>query len=129
MKQRSLRYDLQSTNLTPRRQKRVRMKVELELATDHFKTYQGHSHDISVGGIFVTSFELQPEPGTLLSAKFMLPTQQYIELFGEVTWKREFSVQNPELPPGFGLRFYSVPPKMKKAISEYIQQKEQHYPA
>ncbi len=82
--------------------------------------YTGFSENISGGGVFVATYELQPINAKVL-VSFILPGGHQIMTHGRVRWVREYDATKPELPPGMGVQFSELKPADRDAIVKYTR--------
>ena len=82
---------------------RIGFEVEVGFVSEtHF--YAGLSMDVSEGGLFVATYQLQPV-GSEVAVTFVLPNGHAVTTGATVRWVRE---QNEETSPGMGLEFNLV---------------------
>ena len=98
-----------------------RREVETEVSfTSESNFYQGFSEDLSDGGLFVATYDLQPV-GTKMDIEFTLPTGHIVKTIGEVRWLRELRDDDPEIRPGMGVQFRELLPEDEEAITAFLQ--------
>lgn len=98
-----------------------RAEVETEISfTSDSNFYQGFSEDLSDGGVFVATYDLQPV-GTKMDIEFTLPTGHIVKTIGEVRWLRQLRDDNPEIRPGMGVQFKQLLPEDEEAINAFLQ--------
>ena len=96
---------------------RVSLEVEVSLTSEN-NFYTGFTHDISEGGVFVASHETLPL-GTELSFSLKLG-KGVVHCKGVVRWVREPSPYLQGVPPGMGVMFEDLSPKVQDAINDFI---------
>ncbi len=82
--------------------------------------YTGFVENISSGGLFIATFDLEPTIGDKFEIVFQLPSGGKVEVVSEVAWIRLFSPTRPDMPPGFGVQFLDLSNDSEKEINEYI---------
>jgi len=85
--------------------------------------YTGFSADISEGGLFVATINVQPV-GTEVELKFSLPNGYTTKLTGEVRWVREWNDDTPDISPGMGIQFQTVDEITQQHIRGFIERRE-----
>jgi uncharacterized protein (TIGR02266 family) len=86
--------------------------------------YTGFTVDVSTGGLFVVTWSTLPI-GTHVNLSFTLQGQkEIIVVEGEVRWVREHNPNSPDLWPGMGIRFVSVPEHAREAIDAFVEARE-----
>jgi uncharacterized protein (TIGR02266 family) len=81
--------------------------------------YTGFSQDISSGGLFVCTYDLQPI-GTRVELTFSLPDGYTVNAPGQVRWLRDPIEPDPDAPPGMGIMFEELLPEDRRAIDEFV---------
>jgi uncharacterized protein (TIGR02266 family) len=105
--------------VTERRQhRRVALETGVGFASDN-NFYTGFMEDISEGGLFLATYELQPI-GTVIDLTFTLPNDQVVEVVGEVRWVRDPRDEDPNAPPGMGIQFHELSEQARTSIHEFI---------
>lgn len=105
-----------------RRAPRAFLAAEVTFSsTDNF--YNGFTEDVSEGGLFVATYDLQPV-GTSMDLEFTLPTAHTVRVEGEVRWVRDPRDETPDAPPGMGIRFGELRPEDLEAIQSFVRQRE-----
>jgi Tfp pilus assembly protein PilZ len=78
--------------------------------------------NINVLGAYLASDEI-PDLGRALTFRFQVPESEYeAEIRGEVTWvnpRQQHAVHS--LPPGFGVKFTSLPDDMRLKIESFVR--------
>jgi uncharacterized protein (TIGR02266 family) len=102
---------------------RKTVEVDVDFCSEH-NFYNGFSENISVGGIFIVTYDLRAL-GERVSVKFRLPDSMIaVEVECEVRWLRPFNDATPETPPGMGLRFLDLAPQDLVRIDEFVHERE-----
>jgi type IV pilus assembly protein PilZ len=102
---------------------RFQVKVEVGLQTEN-NFYTGLTQDLSGGGIFVATHQIQ-KVGEHVKVILTLPGyQEPFEILTEVRWIRDTYLTRSMDDPGMGLRFLQMTPKAKKAITDFLHQRE-----
>ena len=83
--------------------------------------YAGFSQDISEGGMFVATYDLQPM-GTMVDLEFMLPGGYQVKVKGAVRWIKDPIEANTFA--GMGVQFVDLEPADLTAIQEFISNRE-----
>jgi uncharacterized protein (TIGR02266 family) len=91
--------------------------VTFESTTNFFT---GYAEDLSDGGIFVATYNLQPI-GTAIELSFNLPDGHVVHAKGQVRWLRDPRDENLDAPPGMGIMFESLLPEDLEAVHAFIQ--------
>lgn len=81
--------------------------------------YAGFTDDLSSGGLFVATHDLQPI-GTSLALTFHLPTWGEIVTVGVVRWIRDTREYNEHAASGMGVQFCGLRSKDTDAIRRFI---------
>ncbi|MDD9942531.1 MAG: TIGR02266 family protein [Myxococcales bacterium] len=101
------------------RRQAARVDLEVEVSfNDHSNFYVGFSENISEGGLFVATYNLQPV-GTEIEIKFGLPDGTEIETVGVVRWVRDPRDREGEIPPGLGIQFRVLTERQLDSIREF----------
>lgn len=101
---------------------RLEMHVDLTMSADH-QFFTGFTENISAGGLFVATQDLQPVGSTFRLA-FVLPGADHLfDLEVEVRWIRQ-SDMGAGLPAGMGVRFTSISSNEERLIDDYIATQE-----
>jgi|GEM_PF-420176 len=104
-----------------RRSIRLSLGIDVEVGDGASEFFTGFSENISTGGLFVATYQTLPKMGQTFSLNFVLPNgEKFKDVEGEVAWVREYSVRNPELSPGFGLKFTNLTLEQSSKINLYI---------
>lgn len=105
-----------------RQSPRVRMQAAVDFSSDN-NFFNGFSANISDGGLFVATVDLQPL-GTEVDLSFSLPSGQRIDAKGVVRWVREVNDQLPDAFPGIGIQFKHLAPEAEAAIHHFLAERE-----
>lgn len=100
-----------------RNHERVSLEVEVSMTSEN-NFYTGFTQDISEGGVFVASHETLPL-GTELSFALKLG-KGVVHCKGVVRWIREAGPYLQGVPPGMGVMFEDLAPKVQAAINDFI---------
>jgi uncharacterized protein (TIGR02266 family) len=103
--------------------KRQEIKTELNFE-DETNFYVGFTEDISVGGVFVVTWDIFPI-GHHMILNFSLPgIKDPIRVEGVVRWVREHNTFDPDLWPGMGIQFKNLPGNLKDDIENFIKSRQ-----
>ncbi|NNC21134.1 TIGR02266 family protein, partial [Corallococcus exiguus] len=97
---------------------RVRMHTTIDTRSDS-NFFTGFSMDISEGGIFIATVEAVPR-GTPVELDFTLPGGRPLTVNGVVRWARDGNDRTPDLMPGVGVQFTTLPSEVAHAISSFV---------
>ncbi len=98
---------------------RVQLDAEIGFYSDS-NFYTGFTQDLSEGGVFVATYELQPL-GTQIEVNFMLPGGHELNVIGVVRWLKDPIEDTPGVYPGMGIQFVQVGAEDREAIQEFVQ--------
>ena len=104
-------------------ERRMSPRVEIDIDVSFVSEsnfFQGFSEDLSDGGLFVATYDLQPL-GTKVDVEFTLPTGHIVKATGEVRWLRDLREDSPGMSPGMGIRFLDLPPEDERAVHEFVR--------
>ncbi len=101
---------------------RVKMQAAVDLSSDD-NFFNGFSSNISDGGLFVATVNLQPI-GTEIDLTFSLPSGEKIAAHGQVRWVREVNDKLPDSFPGLGIQFTRLDEASQAAIDEFVASRE-----
>ena len=102
---------------------RYQVQVEVGLQTES-NFYTGLTQDLSGGGIFVATHQIR-HVGERIKVLLTLPGQgETFEILTEVRWVRDTSFSRSPDDPGMGLRFLEMSPDAKKAVADFLTQRE-----
>lgn len=101
---------------------RARFKVRVDFESDH-NFYTGFSADISEGGLFVATLNLQPR-GSAVEVAFSLPTGEQVVARGHVRWVRESSDRDPGVHAGMGIQFDGLSTDAREAVHRFIDDRD-----
>ena len=105
-----------SSGANRRHRERRECEFDVEFLGDsHFIT--GITQDLSVGGVFVATYQLLPI-GTAVTIAFELPDGHRIEASGEVRWTRQ-EREEAGTRPGLGIAFTDLDPESVAKITEF----------
>lgn len=87
------------------------------------KVFLGHSKNISLGGLFVST-DGPVRVGERFPLEFILPDQKTrIACTGEVSWTREYSSEGSG-SQGVGIRFLDISSRTMKALETWMKKQE-----
>jgi len=101
---------------------RAKLKVQVDFESDH-NFFTGFSSDISEGGLFVATVNLQPL-GSPVEVAFALPTGEQVVAKGVVRWLREANDKDATVQPGMGIQFETLSEDARDAVHQFISQRE-----
>ncbi len=108
---------------TPEEQRfhtRIDYEASIDVESDD-RFFTGFVRNISNGGVFVAGGSAPPV-GTKVVVRFRIPTlADPVVAEAEVRWVRPFRRESPDLMPGMGVEFRSLPAEAVKAIDAFIQ--------
>ena len=113
-------------SLTPdgvrREHDRFSVDLEVNVQSEH-NFYAGLAENISAGGLFIATHQLQ-KVGSKIELTVRMPdSDQSYNIVGEVRWVRVFNEQS-DTSPGLGIRFLELPPGATAAIDRFLAQRE-----
>lgn len=118
---------LQPSSDAAARRRHERLPTALEVhvnSTSEHNFYTGFTQNISEGGLFVATSNIQPI-GSQLTFKFTLhPDPDEITVEGTVRWVREHSQFN-ESPAGMGVMFSAIDPLARARINDFIRRRRE----
>jgi uncharacterized protein (TIGR02266 family) len=85
--------------------------------------YTGFTSDLSEGGIFVATHELQPI-GSEVELVFTLPAGAELHARGIVRWLRDPLDYDPHSPPGMGVQFTNLDRRTLALIHAFVEERE-----
>jgi uncharacterized protein (TIGR02266 family) len=101
---------------------RVSVDLEVNLRSEH-NFYAGLAENLSAGGVFVATHQLQ-KVGSKIDLTLRMPDgQESFQLVGEVRWVRVYN-EHSDTPPGLGIRFIDLPQGAADAIGRFLGQRE-----
>jgi uncharacterized protein (TIGR02266 family) len=108
---------------TPERRKdvdRIPVEAVVGFSTDT-NFFTGWSGDVSDGGLFVATWNVQPI-GTAIELSFVLPSGKQVNVEGSVAWVREppQSLEG-DFQPGMGVRFERISDQDRAAVLEFVR--------
>jgi uncharacterized protein (TIGR02266 family) len=101
---------------------RVSLEVEVSLTSEN-NFYTGFTSDISAGGLFIATRESLPI-GTALSFELKLGSG-VVQVNGVVRWVREYSALTEDVPPGVGVQFVNLHPKVAQVVNGFISKRRE----
>jgi uncharacterized protein (TIGR02266 family) len=101
---------------------RAKLRVQVDFESDH-NFFTGFSSDISEGGLFVATVNIQPL-GSPVEVAFALPTGEQIMARGVVKWIREASDRDMSTHPGMGIQFEQLADDAREAVHGFITQRD-----
>jgi uncharacterized protein (TIGR02266 family) len=101
--------------------RRVRLEADVSLESES-NFFAGFGEDISAGGLFVATHSYAPM-GTTIDVSFKLGDTQ-IAAAGTVRWVRELDDKNPDMIPGMGIQFTTLPEGAQAAIERFVRSRE-----
>jgi len=100
---------------------RAKLKVQVDFESDH-NFFTGFSSDISEGGLFVATVNIQPL-GSPVEVAFALPTGEQVMARGQVKWVRE-ATHDARVQPGMGIQFETLTEDVRDAVHRFIELRE-----
>jgi uncharacterized protein (TIGR02266 family) len=100
---------------------RVSIETEVSMESDS-NFFAGFAEDISAGGLFVATHSYQPV-GTPIDLSFRIGRAS-INAQAVVRWVREVDDKNPDMVPGMGVQFTSLPAGAQDAILRFVESRE-----
>jgi uncharacterized protein (TIGR02266 family) len=100
--------------------RRIATRVALEADVSLFSPttfWAGFTEDISEGGLFVATYEVQPI-GTRMDLRFELPTGHAVSVSGVVRWHRPMG---DDVMPGMGIAFENLSAGDARVIQTFIK--------
>jgi uncharacterized protein (TIGR02266 family) len=108
------------TSSEQRNHSRVEYEASIDVESDD-RFFTGFVRNISNGGVFVAGGSTPPV-GTKVVVRFRIPTlADPVVAEAEVRWVRPFRPESPDLMPGMGVEFRSLPDEAVRAIDAFIQ--------
>jgi Tfp pilus assembly protein PilZ len=97
-------------------------------AHSHSNFYRGLANGdvLNSGGLFVATYDLIPI-GRQVTLNVSLPGGYEFEAIGVVRWSREVppaASMIPEISPGFGVQFTSLPAAARKLVERYVRNRD-----
>jgi len=118
---RSVRESQKPVGIERRMHQRVPMEADVNFqGLSNF--YTGFAEDMSCGGLFVTTYNLQPI-GTHVDLSFTLPNGYVVNTPGQVRWLRDIRDPDDDTAPGMGVMFEDLKSEDKKQIEAFIQER------
>jgi len=100
---------------------RAAIETEVTMESDS-NFYGGFTEDVSVGGLFIATHRCLPV-GTPVDLRFTLGSRR-ISSSGVVRWVREIDDKNPEMSPGVGVQFTSLPQEAQDEIARFVNRRD-----
>ena len=100
---------------------RVELEAEIGVYSDT-NFYTGYSLDLSEGGIFVATYNLEPL-GTEIELDFTLPGGFQVKARGVVRWLRDPIEAADDVTPGMGIQFRSLTDEQKAHLAAFIEER------
>jgi len=110
-------------------ERRTAPRVQLVTAVNLFSAsnfFVGFSSDISEGGVFVSSYSLEPV-GAEVSVSLGLPGGYEINARGVVRWIRDPRDPENSEPPGMGIEFVELDDEARGLIAEFVELREPQF--
>ncbi|HYQ40371.1 MAG TPA: TIGR02266 family protein [Polyangiaceae bacterium] len=106
------------------RREHERFVVELQVSVhSEHNLYAGLAENISAGGLFIATHQLQPV-GSRIEVNLRMPeSEEDFHIVGEVRWVRLYN-EHSDTSPGLGVRFTELPAGAAAAISRFLGQRE-----
>ena len=99
---------------------RAKVRVQVDFESDH-NFFTGFSSDISEGGLFIATVNVQPL-GSPVEVAFALPSGEQVMARGLVKWVREPT--GDHLHPGMGIQFEGLTEDAREAVHRFIEQRD-----
>lgn len=101
---------------------RYAVDLEVNVQSEH-NLYAGLAENISAGGLFIATHELQ-KVGSRIELTLRMPdSDESYNITGEVRWLRLYNEQS-DTSPGLGVRFLDLPPGASAAIDRFLAQRD-----
>ena len=106
------------------RREHDRFSVDLEVSvTSETNLYAGLAENLSAGGLFIATHQLQ-KVGSKIELSLRMPdSEQVYQIVGEVRWVRLYN-EHSDTMPGLGVRFMELPAGAGAAIERFLGQRE-----
>jgi len=105
-----------------REHERFVVELQVNVHSEH-NLYAGLAENISAGGLFIATHQLQPV-GSRIEVSLRMPdTEEEFQVVGEVRWVRLYN-EHSDTSPGFGVRFTELPAGAAAAIGRFLGQRE-----
>jgi uncharacterized protein (TIGR02266 family) len=105
-----------------REHERFAVDLQVSVLSEH-NFYAGLAENISAGGLFIATHQLQ-KVGSRLELSVRMPdSDEVFHIVGEVRWVRVYNVHS-DTPPGLGVRFIELPPGAAAAIGHFLAKRE-----
>lgn len=99
---------------------RVPVELEVSMYSDH-NFYTGFVKNVSSGGVFFASSNILPVGSVVDIVLSLSPGKQKVPVKAEVRWIRQCHEYTPEAPPGMGMRFLNLDPRVASKINQFIE--------
>ncbi|MEP7049130.1 MAG: TIGR02266 family protein [Pseudomonadota bacterium] len=118
----SQRKDSLAPGAVRREHDRYSVDLEVNVQSEH-NLYAGLAENISAGGLFIATHELQ-KVGSKIELSLRMPdSDESFNITGEVRWLRLYNEQS-DTSPGLGIRFLDLPPGAAAAIDRFLAQRD-----
>lgn len=105
-----------------REHERFVVELQVNVHSEH-NLYAGLAENISAGGLFIATHQLQPV-GSRIEVSLRMPdSDEQFQIVGEVRWVRVYN-EHSDTSPGFGVRFTELPAGAAAAIGRFLGQRE-----
>ncbi len=110
-------------NMKPDQELRINQRVDFEASIDvqsEDTFFTGFTRNISNGGLFLVTGSAPPV-GSKVVVRFQVPNMpEPIVAEAAVCWVRPYRIDTPDVQPGMGVEFRSLPDLAIKAIDAFI---------
>ena len=105
-----------------REHQRFSVDLEVNVLSEH-NLYMGLAENLSVGGLFIATHQLQ-RVGSKIELSLRMPdSEQVFHIQGQVRWVRLYN-ELSDTSPGLGICFTELPPGAEAAIYRFVGQRE-----
>lgn len=101
---------------------RIRLGTSVLFGTSKHFFFTGFTENISTGGIFIATYDIEPCVGDRFSISMKLSEEYELQTDCEVVWIREYSSKSPEISPGFGCKMLHLSAEEQAIINQFIAQ-------
>jgi len=98
------------------------VELQVNVLSEH-NLYAGLAENLSAGGLFIATHQLQPVGSSIELALRMPDSEEVFQIVGEVRWVRLYN-EHSDTSPGFGVRFTELPPGFAAAVGRFLAQRE-----
>lgn len=105
-----------------REHERFEIDLQVNVLSEH-NLYAGLAENISAGGLFIATHQLQSVGSRIELALRMPDSDEVFQIVGEVRWVRLYN-EHSDTSPGFGVRFTELPKGAAAAIESFLGQRE-----